>query len=426
MIESSRLIRPTRGVRLTRRGLGFPARRTMRTLGPRILLVDPDAIPGVFTELPQDGDGSYIRHFGMAADDFGGPRSGPVWWEEPYLVWAVSRHRDPPAAPPRGAKLVARALRSESGRIAVVPLNPKMIVGKAVVQARWEGRGCYFRLPCDRWSLFYLQHDPPAGMPAEAARDVVLRYKPPRPAPPTGPWLVEIDLDSVQTPEQFFDEVGRRLLLERRRPEGKFWLSFDQMVRSRSHTGMLTVRLVGWTAFERRLPETAQRWRKGIRYLRTTCEHRFVQAEYDDPPRGPALPTRRCCVLLAAGSDLTLPALAARLRDGRPRMTVEEASNRLNITGGGLIVHIGQLTDPAELAEIRNRQFVDDFVQTPMPGGEAEADEVAAAPEVLEVWTASPNPWGRSQSRVWAAVLRTVESFRRAYLTDEEPEHPDG
>jgi hypothetical protein len=185
---------------------------------------------------------------------------------------------------------------------------------------------------------------------------------------------------------------------------------------------MLTVRLLGWTAFECRLPETAQHWRKGMRYLRTTCEQRFVKAEYDDPPRGPALPTRRCCVLLAAGSDLTLPALAARLREHRTRPMVAEASDRLTITGGGLVIHIGPLTDPAELAEMRNPQFVDDFVT--IYGGDVEAAEVAAAPVVLEVWTTSPKPGGRSQARVWTAVLRTIESFHRAYLTDEEPENP--
>src|SRR5262249_20984392 len=131
---------------------------------------------------------------GMAADDFGGPRTGPVWWQAPYLVWAVSQHRAAPAAPPPGARLVARALRSESGRIAAVPMHPRKIphVSQAATRAGRGGRGCYFRRAPGRWSLLSLQHAPPAGMPAEAARDVVLRYKPPRPTPPPGPWLVAI------------------------------------------------------------------------------------------------------------------------------------------------------------------------------------------------------------------------------------------
>lgn len=423
MIDPERLIRPTGGVRLEPRGMGFPARTGLTTPATKLLLVDPVAIEGVFTDSRPGTVGHFCRYVGLALADFGGPRQGPVWWQEPYLVWRVADHR--PGAPdeiPNGWRVLAASLRSESGMLAVIPLhNPMRSVVTAIRQVCAVGRGCTLRLPAGRWSAYYHQYDAPNGNTA-LARDVVLRHRivRSRPTPPDGPWRVVLDVGQIRTEDQFFEVVGRLLLLPRRRPEGRFWVSLNEVL-SR-HSGRATIRMEGWAAFERRLPRLAYRWREGVHQLRTSGEIPTLSVEYDTPPAGPAVPTRRLQVLLARGSDLTLPALADRLRTGTPTLTVEATARRLDIKAGEWQMHVGYLTDRQKLAEVRAWDFVDQFVELPP---EAEVTTVAAAPRVLDVWTTSPSPRSRAHARIWDMVLTTIcTGFRKAYTTCEEYESP--
>lgn len=420
MIERDRLIRPAGGVRLEPKGPGFPARTTVTARSPRLLLADPAAIEGAFTDRVPGQVGHFVRYVGLALADFGGPREGPVWWKEPYLVWAVSGHRAAgPGDPSPGWGVLAPRVRSESGVLAVVPLhNPMRNVVAAARRVCQAGLGCDLRLPAGRWSAYYQQHDPPAGGDPAAARDVVLRHVGvrPRPVPPEGPWCVVIGLARVRTRDQFFEVVGRRLSLPRRRPEPRFWGSLGEVLTSRP--GPVILRMTGWADFERRQSRLAYRWREAVQSLRTSGETRGLTVEYDAPPAGPPVPTRRLQVLLARGSDLTLPALAARLRAGRPKRTVEETGGRLDISAGGWRMHVGYLTDRDRLAAVRDWSFVDQFVELPP---EADVSEVAAAPKVLDVWTTGSSPRSRTHSRVWDAVVTTIcTDFRNAYRTEEE------
>lgn len=419
-IDRKRLVRARCGYRPVPKGLGFGPTASLRTYkGIGLLLIDPAAVEDLTTERRPSTFPHYLRSSGIAIADLGGPCAGPLWWKEPYLVWAISADRSTQerARPPAGWKVLAKNLRSESGVIVLARRYQLDFISKTCRPLYEAERACRIgKVPSGLWTPFVLRHEAAPGAPPAAARDLVFLCKPDAEPKPPGPWNIDIDLTGIRKQDDFFRTLAREFGTDRRR----LWDGI--LDKANDHRGTITIRFAGWQAFERTFPKGAFEWREKVRMLTTAGEISNFKVRYDTAPAGPVVPTRRLQVYLVKGCRLTLPELARRLRDLPLGWTVSGDAKKLEVRREDWSTTIATLKKSEVRPELRDWVHIDQFVEN---DDEEDISVIAAAPRILEVTTDHPRARTRTLGKLWQAVIDAVRGFPGAHVSDEEFESPE-
>jgi len=177
VVETQRLIEPEDDFVAAFPGLNFRNRRSLITVGEKILLVDPIYVADVYNST--DEIASFLRDRGLFLMDFGGDTAVPVWWKEPFLVMPISMHHENRDAP-SGAEVLAKEIGCDSGSFVFLPLSVDMppAVQSKVKEVLGKNIAVALPLPAGCWIAFYEQFEAPEANMLNLYRNVVLKHAP--------------------------------------------------------------------------------------------------------------------------------------------------------------------------------------------------------------------------------------------------------
>ena len=174
MVEKFRLIRPEFNLRVRFPALDFSDRNTFQTGGEAVLVTDPTYLADVYNS--QGGMASFVRQNGVFVLDFGGDRSGPVWWQPPFLkiAFVVDSGKPPP-----DTTVLADEVGCDSGSLVFLPLTKALPsrLRAQVDRVLAEDNGAALPLPAGIWTVKYEQHDS-GERDGKGFRDIVAVWEP--------------------------------------------------------------------------------------------------------------------------------------------------------------------------------------------------------------------------------------------------------
>jgi hypothetical protein len=177
MVNNARLIKPSEDFKSAFPGLNFRNRRSIRTSGESILLVDPTYIADVYNST--DEIATYLKANGLFLMDFGGDCSASVWWKPPSLKIAVAMClTEKQRQTPRGARVLADDIGCDSGSFMFLPMVSTLLKGvrSKVDEVLRAKNGVVMKLPPGKWIAFYEQFAAPQRNIRGLYRNIVLRH----------------------------------------------------------------------------------------------------------------------------------------------------------------------------------------------------------------------------------------------------------
>ncbi len=173
IIDPDKLILPQPNLKARFSDLDFRDCLTFHTNGEPVLVTDPIYLADVYN-VP-NGLASVVRQRGVIVTDFGGDRSGPIFWQFPFALLAFGTRHDPPEA-----AVLAEEVGCDSGSFVFLPVTadlPPALTAK-IADVLEKKNGASLVLPAGEWTVLFEQHQPRFNDDVEDSRNIVLRWEP--------------------------------------------------------------------------------------------------------------------------------------------------------------------------------------------------------------------------------------------------------
>ncbi len=176
MVKTDRLMNPTESFVQAFPGLGFRDVFALVTSGEEILMSDPIYLADVYNS--RDSNAAYLRENGVFVMDFGGDVSGPVWWEDPYVLMPISRHyteSDYETGP--NIVVLSEEVGCDSGSFVFLPVAFRVpqALRNTIYELVDKRNAALLSLPSGVWTALYEQFVPEPGCPATFYRNIILK-----------------------------------------------------------------------------------------------------------------------------------------------------------------------------------------------------------------------------------------------------------
>jgi len=176
LVDESRLIAPDYDVKACFRGLKVNAAHFLRISEVPAVMVDPTYLADAYNS--EEDEAQYVRGNGLFILNFGGDVSGPLWFEDPYVVMPISGHvRSQDRVKPSSAHVLVERIGCDSGSFVLLPVTratPDSIRAKIEKRVK-RGNAVLLNLPSGRWELLFEQFDPPQPNMRGLRRNIVLK-----------------------------------------------------------------------------------------------------------------------------------------------------------------------------------------------------------------------------------------------------------
>ena len=176
MVKTDRLMVPAESFVQAFPGLGFRDVFAIETSGEEILMSDPIYLTDVYNS--RDSIAAYLRENGVFLMDFGGDVSGPLWWENPYVLMPISRHyTEADLEPSQNAVVLSEEIGCDSGSFVFLPMVSWMpqVLSHAIGELVAKRNAVLLSLPSGVWTALYEQFEPEPGWPATFYRNIILK-----------------------------------------------------------------------------------------------------------------------------------------------------------------------------------------------------------------------------------------------------------
>jgi len=178
MIDEKRLITPSDDFENAFPGLGFRNIFSVESYGLGIFICDPTYISDVYNS--KDDLSSFLRKHGSFLMDFGGDFSSPIWWQDPYALFPLSRHYSlDNFVPPKGAEMIVDDIGVDSGSLVFLPSIDAIPQELESILDKLIGERNAVLMPALKgiWTFFYEQYDPPQENMTGLYRNIVMKYE---------------------------------------------------------------------------------------------------------------------------------------------------------------------------------------------------------------------------------------------------------
>lgn len=177
MVDPERLLEPEDNFRGCFPKLDFKDTYRFSTHGEPVLVTDPIYLADVYNS--KDEVASFLRARGVFVMDFGGDVGGPVWWQHPFLMIAISTHLSEEFETPPGVVALPDGVGTDSGSFIFLPFTDDIpsALQEIIHEVVANKNGILAPIPAGEWAVYYEQWEPKEGYPSTWYRNIVARWE---------------------------------------------------------------------------------------------------------------------------------------------------------------------------------------------------------------------------------------------------------
>lgn len=177
MINETNLIEPADDFANDFPELEFSNRFQIKTNGESILVCDPTYLADVYNSC--DLHSQYLQKNAIFLKDFVGDCSGPILWQEPFVLLpaSISYNKDHSQHHADNVSIMCGQIAIDSGSVCFLSTEelPREI-GDEFVKLKRDGLAAELPVPAGRWTAMYEQMEVEDDLDAEFFRNIVLRH----------------------------------------------------------------------------------------------------------------------------------------------------------------------------------------------------------------------------------------------------------